>query len=361
MNSLKVVMLGDGLSVQGGISSVEKLILSNASPDVQIRHISTREDGFIGRKLVVFGQALTEFLRTLLRKEVDVFHIHLSERGSAFRKAIFTLIALGFSKPVIMHAHGSEFHVFYSRLPLLVKQGLSWVFHQCFSFIVLSESWKSLYASDLELKPGQIVVLPNPIKLPQTVPHRTGSTKVSLVFLGRIGQRKGAFDLIKAFAALPLEQKTCSELTLAGDGDVEAARRLVKDLNLTTYISILDWVGPDQRDTLLAKANVFVLPSYNEGLPMALLEAMGWGLPVITTPVGGIPEVVIQAKNGLLVDPGNVQQLSEAMQALIKSESLRLSLGRAARVQVTPLDVKNYSYSLSCIYRSTLESKEALL
>jgi glycosyltransferase involved in cell wall biosynthesis len=108
---------------------------------------------------------------------------------------------------------------------------------------------------------------------------------------------------------------------------------------------------------MLAKADVFVLPSYNEGLPMALLEAMSWGLPVITTPVGGIPEVVSNTQNGLLVTPGDIQQLSEAMQSLIKEEKLRLSLGSAARISVAPLDVKDYFGSLKSIYHSVLDLK----
>jgi glycosyltransferase involved in cell wall biosynthesis len=92
---------------------------------------------------------------------------------------------------------------------------------------------------------------------------------------------------------------------------------------------------------------------------MALLEAMSWGLPAITTPVGGIPEVVTHNETGLLVDPGDVQQLTEALQSLIEDESLRLKLGSAARQRVTPLDVKHYSCSLHELYRSTLKTNKS--
>lgn len=361
MNQLKVVMLGDSLYHQGGIVTVEKLILDQVPPDVQIQHISTREDGPVVRKLVVFGQAVGDLLWRLLRRKADIVHIHLAERGSAFRKAIVTLVALVFSRPVIMHAHGPEFPSFYANLPQPVKQGLNWVFCRCTRFIVLSESWKDFYVSSLGLKTERVIVLPNPIKLPSQIPHRTNSSKVNLIFLGRIGQRKGTFDLIQAFANLSSNHKACSQLTIAGDGDVEQAHRLVGSLSLTDSVTILNWLDPDQRDALLAKADVFALPSYSEGLPMALLEAMSWGLPVITTPVGGIPELVTQDQNGLLVNPGDVQQLSKAMQVLIEDKSLRFSLGSAARLSVTSLDVTNYRYSLGCIYRSVLGFKEVAL
>ena len=358
MSKLTIVMLGESLDRQGGIVSVEKLILQQATPDILFKHIPTLPKGSSVRKVVVFGQAIGELSWRLLRREADLVYIHVSERGSAYRQMIITLIALVFRKPVIMHAHSSEFHLFYSGLPQGIKLWMSLVFGKCTRFIVLSESWKQFYIENVGLKSERVIVLPNPVKLPSQVSQRINSTKVSFVFLGRIGQRKGAFDLIKAFASLPAGQRTRTKLTLAGDGDVEQARSLIKSLNLMDSITILDWIDQEQRDALLSKADVFVLPSYNEGLPMALLEAMSWSLPVITTPVGGIPELVTQAQNGLLVNPGDVQQLSEAMQSLIDDENLRLSLGSNARLSVTHLDVKEYFTSLSDVFNSVLNDRE---
>lgn len=355
---MKILMLGESLDRQGGIVSVEKLILEETRSEIVFKHIATLPKGSSVRKVVVFTQAIVELIWRLLQREADLVYIHVSERGSAFRQAITTLIALLFRKPVIMHTHASDFHAFYSKLPQGIQQGMSWVFGSCNRFIVLSESWKKYYLENLGLQPERVIVLPNPVKIPAQVPPRTGSDKVNFVFLGRIGERKGTFDLINAFASLPDAPKTHARLTIAGDGEGEKARTLVKNLHLTNYITILDWVNQKQRDALLAKADVFVLPSYNEGLPMALLEAMSWGLPVITTPVGGIPEVVIQSKNGLLVNPGNIEQLSEAMHSLIKNESLRLSLGSAARQTVTPFDVNTYCDRLTNIYQSVVESTD---
>ncbi len=358
MNTTKILMLGESLERQGGIVSVEKLILQEATPDIVFKHIPTLPKGSSVKKVVVFGQAIVELFWRLLQKEAELVHIHVSERGSAYRQTMTTLIALVFGTPVIMHTHSSEFHLFYSELPQWIKQGMSWVFGRCARFIVLSESWKKYYIENLGLKPERVIVLPNPVKIPLQIPQRQGSKTVSFLFLGRIGQRKGAFDLINAFAALSDEQKTHSRLTIAGDGEGEQARGLVESLNLTDYITIFDWVDQEQRDALLAEADVFMLPSYNEGLPMALLEAMSWSLPVITTPVGGIPELVTHTQNGLLVNPGDIQRLSEAMQSLIENESLRLSLGSKARVSVSPLNVKDYFASLKSIYHSVFNLSE---
>ncbi len=361
----RVVMLGGSLQIKGGIAAVQKLILQNVPSQVQIQHIATihahMEDGSTARKVLVFGKALGKLLWKLSRKEADLIHIHFSQRGSTLRKMILMVVALAFRIPVVLHAHGSEYHLFYAGLPQWVKRVEGLLFRQSTYFIVLSQSWKDFYTSIFGLKARQVVVLPNPIKFPLKVPHRTSCNKVILVFFGRISQRKGAFDLIRAFATLPAKQKTRSELILAGDGDVEQARSLVESLNLMAHITVPGWVDSEQRDAILAKANVFVLPSYNEGLPMAVLEAMGWGLPVLTTPVGGIPEFVVHGENGLLVKPGEIQELSMAMQALINDEALRLSLGSAARARVAPLNVEDYCSSLLDIYSSVQESKGVAL
>lgn len=350
---LKIIMLGESLARQGGIVSVEKLILQQASSDVEIKHIATLVNGSVTHKIVGFGRSIVEFLWTLLRTQSDLVHIHVSQGGSVYRKAILTMIALIFRKPIVLHAHGPEFHLFYSKLPQLLKRGFGWIFCRSDRFIVLSESWKNYYI-EVGLKAEQTVVLPNPVKLPAQIPSRTNSQVVNFVFLGRIGQRKGAFDLITAFSNLPAQYQSRSRLILAGDGDVKQAQNLIASLNLSNYITVLEWLNSEQRDKLLASSDVFVLASYNEGLPMSLLEAMSWGLPVVTTPVGGIPELVTHNKNGLLVNPGDIKQLSIAMESLIDSENWRLSLGSNARKSVTPFDVKYYFNHLVEIYHSVL-------
>ncbi|MEH1895787.1 MAG: glycosyltransferase family 4 protein [Nostoc sp.] len=355
--SLKIILLGPSLLQQGGISNYEKLFLEYAPSEVDICHIVTHEEGNIAIKVIVFLKAVWKFLWILQREEVDIVQLEISQRGSILRQGIMTFLAWVFQKPIILHAHGSQFHVFYAGLAKWMQQLLSWVFCKCQRLIVLSESWKTFYIEHLGLKPEQVVVFYNPVKVPDEVPQRSLSElseKINLLFLGRIGQRKGAFDLIKAFSLLPIEYKTRSSLIMAGDGEIEQAGNLVKTLNLENYIKLPGWIGSDKRDILLTQADVFVLPSYNEGLPLAMLEAMAWELPVIVTPVGGIPEIVSQCENGLIVNPGNIEELSDAMKSLIENESLRLSLGTKARTSVIPLDIKKHWVDCMDLYYSVL-------
>ncbi|MCW5312299.1 glycosyltransferase [Nostoc sp. KVJ3] len=354
--SLKIILLGPSLLQQGGISNYEKLFLEYAPSEVQICHIVTHEEGTTAFKIIVFLNAVWKFLWMLINEEVDIIQLEISQRGSVLRQGIMTFLAWIFHKPIIIHAHGSQFHIFYAELAKWMQYLLNWVFCKCQRLIVLSESWKNFYIENLGLKPEQVVVFYNPVKVPAEVPHRSLSKKLNLLFLGRIGKRKGAFDLIKAFSLLPTEYQTTSSLIMAGDGDIEQARNLVTTLNLEDYITLPGWIGSDKRDILLTQANIFVLPSYNEGLPLAMLEAMACELAVIVTPVGGIPEIVTHSENGLIVNPGDVQQLSDAIKSLIENETLRLSLGSKARTSVFALDIKNHWFSFLDLYHSVLNS-----
>lgn len=353
---MKVLMLGEGLARRGGIVSVQQLILEQTDPSVEIEHIATLVDGSPLDKIRAFLKALLNLSRELLFGSVDLVHIHVSERGSAFRQAITTLISKLFGKPVVMHTHGSEFHEFYSHLPAFVKVALSWVYRKCDRFIVLSESWKEFYIDALELRQERVTVLPNAVKIPDQIPQRepTESSQILFVFFGRIGHRKGAFDLVKALSLLPREYHSQVRLVMAGDGELERLEELVQDFELQDVVSIMSWISPAQREALSREASVFILPSYNEGLPMALLEAMSWGLAVITTPVGGIPSVIQHKRNGLLVDPGDVYQIADSIKLLIDDCNLRHELGRAAYTSVLPFGSNKYWQSLTHVYTSTL-------
>lgn len=347
-------MIGASLHQNGGIANLETLILSNIPQNIEIRHIASHDEGTAIHRIVVFSKAWTSLIWHLLHRKVDVVHIHMSDGGSIIRKALLSMTASLFRKPVVIHTHGAEFHASYNKFPQWLQKLITSTFKHCDAFIVLTSFWREYYIHRLELSRKRVFILPNPTELPDFIPNRMHSVPVRIVFLGRIGERKGAFDLVNAFAKLSKEVRAKTELVLAGDGEFEYGKTLAKKLNVSDQVSFLGWVNTKQRDELLKTADVFILPSYNEGLPLALLEAMGWGLPVITTPVSGIPDVVRHCHNGLLVPPGDIQQISEAIQLMIENEDLRILLGRAARETVVPLDIRVFCERLTDIYQTIL-------
>lgn len=354
--NFQALILGPSLEQNGGMATVQKMILEYELNQFNLQHICTHDEGSIFHRGIVFAKALMTFTQELFLRRVDLVHIHISERGSVLRKILLVLLSLAFHKPILIHTHGAEFESFFSQLPKWAQKTLSAIFQKCDAFIVLSKSWQKFYVSQLGLNPDRVFTLPNAVKLPLIVPIRSNSTPIKLVFCGRIGARKGAFDLVQALTYLTDDQKAMTQLMMAGDGDLEQGQHLSEQLDLSHHVTFLGWLSPQERDELLAHADVFILPSYNEGLPVAILEAMAWGLPIITTPIGGIPEVIIPNQNGLLVEPGNIQQLSKAIQLLIDDQQLRHSLGKAARETAKSFDASTYGERLENIYDAVLQA-----
>jgi glycosyltransferase involved in cell wall biosynthesis len=194
------------------------------------------------------------------------------------------------------------------------------------------------------------VVLPNPVVLPTSLPKRLGRSYARLVYLGLFARTKGVFDLVDALTRLKPECLGRTRLVLAGNGNLAQVRELVERRGLTRFVEVREWLGPAERDRLLASADAFVLPSYAEGLPMSLLEAMAWGLPVISTTVGSIPEHVHDGAQGLLVTPGDVSELAGAIERIVMDDALRQRMGEQARRAVEPLSVELYARKVAAIY-----------
>lgn len=380
---MRIAMVGASLSIRGGITSVEKLILENCPPQVTIIHLPTFDHGSLAHNTVLYWKSITRLTRYLVCGSIDVVHIHFSDRGSMIRKLIPCLLAWCFRRPFILHSHCAFHREFYAVIPGMVRMAISFVFRQCTTFISLSKNWDEYFSDCLRLRSEQRVVLYNPVLFPRSVPDRSSRATVAFVFLGAIGSRhgingspgrktgqgarrlpgqdKGCFDCIKALALLPDAVRAQSRMLIAGDGDIPAADALVKDLGMEDRIIIYQWLSSQQRDHLLRMADAFLLPSYNEGLPMSMLEAMAFALPVVVTPVGGIPEIVSPGQEGLFVDPGNPAKLAQAMEFLVVDPKARRKMGAVGRRRVEELRIDKYVQRLVSVYNlSIARSREGL-
>ena len=346
---VKVLQLGPALEVRGGVSTVEQLICDYLPTYASIRHVATMTEGGKLERAAVFARAMYTLSRALDDIDPPIVHIHFASRGSTLRKCILANMVIRARRPLILHAHGAGFDTFHRELPAPVRRVVSRVLQQASVLITLSSQWRDFYVQECEVSPSQVVVLPNPVRVPARIPDRAGRAQVQFLHLGRLGSRKGGYDLVNAFAALPEAVRNRAKLVLAGDGDVEGVKKLAAPFG--DRIRVLPWVDPHERDRLLAESDVFVLPSYAEGVPMSLLEAMAAGLPSITTPVGGIPDVFTHGAEGLLVAPGDASQLRAAMTTFIGDESMRLAAGRRAHESARAHDVHSYARRLADIYQ----------
>lgn len=346
---VRVLQFGPSLSVRGGISSVEQLICDYLPPYVSMRHIPTMEEGSAITKASVFARAVQVLRRSLESLDPTIVHIHVASRGSTLRKVILAEMVARAGRPLVMHAHGSEFDLFHRKLPAAVRRNVNRTLQRANVFITLSTQWRDFYVEECEISPSQIVVLPNPVRVPAEIPDRSGRETVQFLHLGRLGERKGAYDLVNAFAGLPEGLRNRARLVMAGDGDVDGVRKMAEPFG--NQVEVLSWINSHERDLLLERSDVFALPSRAEGVPMALLEAMAHGLPAITSPVGGIPDVFRNGVDGALVTPGDVEQIRAAMVNYITDDAARLAAGRAARDRARAFDVHVYARRLADIYQ----------
>ena len=174
--------------------------------------------------------------------------------------------------------------------------------------------------------------------------------------MGEIGQRKGVFDILRALSEHHDEAEGKIELIIGGNRNEQKLLDTIKENKLDKMVRFEGWVSGEKKLRLLNKADIYILPSFNEGLPISILEAMSYGCPIISTPVGGIPEVV--KENGILVTPGNSDEIWAAMSRYIGNPSLIQSEGEQSRVNVQPYLPEHVISSLNEIYLEMLDVKE---
>ncbi len=349
-NALRVLMLGPDLQVRGGVAAVENTLIASLPPEIHVTQLPTMVEGSKWRKLATFVAAIVRTIAQL-RRRPDIVHIHFASRASTVRKMLLARMALASGARLIMHHHGGGYREYWAGLSAAARATTLHTLCRAHCLIVLGESWREFFVS-VGVPRERIVVVPNPVVLPAVLPERLGRSHVRLVFLGLLARAKGVFDLIDALSRLRPECLGRTRLVLAGNGDLRAVRDLAERRGLTRFVEVRDWLGPAERDQLLASADAFVLPSYVEGLPMALLESMAWGLPVISTTVGSIPEHVRDGVHGLLVQPGDVSELAGAIERIVMDDALRARMGEASRRAVEPLNVELYARKIVAIYDS---------
>lgn len=303
---------------------------------------------------VVFGLGgfFLMFFRLLFDWKIRIVHIHTAAGGSFTKHQHYVRLAKFMGRKVILHSHASRFKVFFDESSSRRKSSILKTLNSLDRLIVLSVSWKQWFES-IGVNPAKITILNNITPEPSTphVPSSDGTLR--LLFLGEIGDRKGVFDLLRALTDHKDEFSGKIFLHVGGNGQVEKIRMFIADNQLDGLVKFDGFVSGDLKTDLLSHADVFVLPSFNEGLPISILEAMSYGCTIISTPVGGIPEVVSDA-NGILVPPGDSEALASAVRFLLMDPAMVESTGNASRKIVRKFYPEPVLTDLVGIYRQLL-------
>lgn len=297
-----------------------------------LQYYPTFKEGSIITKLVVFIKSFIKLLYKLSTdKNVKILHAHTAAGTDFRRTAIIVNIAKHNGLKVALHSHASSFKDFYMDSNEKKKRWIREVLNKADILIVLSESWKA-YFIGIGIPKEKIVILHNITAYPQVIEKKEDS-KVRLLFMGEIGPRKGVFDLLTAIRNHKDELEGEIEVRIGGNKNEVQLLTAIKDYNIEKFVHFEGFVSGEKKIELLNWANVYVLPSFNEGLPISILEAMSYKMPIISTPVGGIPEVVDDS-NGILVEPGNSEQIYKAILTYVHDARLIAKQGEESYKKV---------------------------
>lgn len=317
---MKVLVIGPSLyKSKGGMATVIKGIADdaelNSKFDIDIH--ASYIDGNTVKRLVYSIYAFLSFLQKY--KKYNVFHIHMASYGSTFRKGYYVRFLKKRQKKVILHIHGAEYILFYNNLHMKKKVIVQNIWMRADTVLVLSEQWKKEF-EEIFNHP-HIVVVHNGIAVEQfeQAKCKINQGRNSFLLLGRLSHRKGVYDIIEAVKGVK-ETHPNIKVYMAGDGEIEKVRHKVLEEGVEDNIDVVGWVDFNGKIELLKKVIAILLPSYNEGLPMAILEGMAAGKVIISTNVGGIPEAVSNEENGIIIEPGNIEGLKEALIKVMDNE-----------------------------------------
>lgn len=263
------------------------------------------------------------------------------------RKRLYIAIAKLCGKTVIIHLHSSD--------PKLSVSGeYKNIYRASFrladKIIVLSQTWLHDTVSSLSVPKDKIEVLYNPC--PVVNPSWMHERQHYILFAGTLNRRKGYYDLIKAFSLIALKHPEWS-LILAGNGEIEEGKSLARELGVDNRVEFIGWVNGKEKDNVFRHASIYCLPSYSEGFPMEVLDAWAYHLPVVTTPVGGLPDVVVDGENCLLFTPGDTYALANQLDRLMSDSALYQKLTSAsAHFANDRFNINELSKQLEEIYQA---------
>lgn len=316
----KVLVVATSRKTRGGITSVVKAHECGEQwRRFHCRWIETHRDGNGLVKMWYLLKGVLSYIYFL--PFYSIVHFHLSEPISTIRKCLFLPLAKCLGKKIIIH-----FHAFSPETTIggRYQEIYRYLFKRADKVIVLSNYWKSAVNNAFHLG-DKVCVVYNPCTS-EVLPTEFVKKK-QVLYAGTVNARKGYDDMIRAFSLIAPNFPDW-KIVFAGNGEIDKGKTLAEKLNISAQTVFLGWVNGEVKDKAFKESEIFCLPSYAEGFPMAVLDAWAYGLPVITTPVGGIPDIAKDRENMLLFEPGDIEGLASQLKLMITDDTLRNKIAK---------------------------------
>lgn len=317
MEKYKVLVLGPGKKTKGGITSViNEYEKTEKWSEYKCKWIETYNDKNNISKIWYFIKSFIVYLLHI--KKSEIVHIHLSEPISAIRKALYFFIAKQYRKKTIIHFHSySVDTTIKSKYNIIYK----YLFGNCDSLIVLSEYWKKEVV-DAFGKADDTYVVFNPCKNKNVL---FADKKKIVLYAGTLNKRKGYSDLLMVFKNI-VQLFPDWKLVICGNGELENAQKIINDYLINDNVCLKGWVSGKEKDQIFRDSSIFCLPSYNEGFPMSVLDAWSYNIPIVSTNVGGLKDILIDEYNSLIFSPGDLERMQHCLSEMISSKEKRESI-----------------------------------
>ncbi len=345
----RVLIVSPSITNKGGISTIVEYIKNDSAIDYKYYFISSHKDGNIIRKFLIFFLCIIKLINFMCFKKIDIVHIHISEKGSVIRKNIIVKICKFFNKKIILHHHGAEFIKSFEKSSNKRKKKIIKMLRKVDLNIVLSQKTLNEYKEKFSIT--NVDILYNAVNKQNYLYNVDGNI---ILFLGRLGERKGVYDLLDAIEIINNKIDSKYKFYLCGDGEIDKVKQIVHLKNLGKIVVVNGWVKKDDKQKIFKDTILNVLPSYNEGLPMTILETMSYGIPNIATNIASIPEVVTN-NTGFLLEPGDVNTLATILLKCLSDKKLLLSLSQNSYKFINEnFEIKKFYDNLHKIYRNVL-------
>lgn len=317
-------------SVGGQLFACSSLINSELSNFIDWELLDTTAESNLAisfsKRAKNAGRRILLLIKLLLTKKVDAVLIFTADGWSFVEKGLMVLLAKIMRKRVFL-APRSGIVPRDIETSGFMRAYIPFVIRRVDVLICQSKWWKDFYHGLINQEEEKFVEIQNWIDLSKYLDKREArkqdATEVKVLYLSWVDKSKGIFDLINA-ANLLKDKALPVKYLIGGQGEAfDEAVKMVNDLGLKASFNFLGWVKGEEKSRLLNSSDIYVLPSYFEGYPNSLVEAMVSGLPVITTTVGSIPDIINNTQNGLLHEPGDAEKLSAHLYTLITDQAYR--------------------------------------
>ncbi|MBC1936813.1 glycosyltransferase family 4 protein [Listeria grandensis] len=341
---MNILMVGPDSHEKGGIATVIANFQQHYSSEKhQLFFLSSWSNK---NKYQTEWRAVRSIRQIIRAKQIDIVHFHVAQKGSFFRKALLSKLVPKRCR-VIFHMHASQFDLFYKKARQPLQALIRSTFNQIDHVVVLGENWATFYQTLTDTK---VSIIQNAVQVPKSPLYDEKAQ--TIVTFGRIGKRKGSYDLLQVAARIePFFPKV--KFVLYGDGDVEKVNNQIRTMGLRN-VNLGGWVSKEEQAEILKGTLLHFLPSYHEGLPMAILETMAAGVPNLTTDVGDISELIENDVNGIMTSPGDVEMMTDEISSFIRNDDNRRSKysQNAFRTIESEFSIATYMVRWEAVYES---------